>query len=42
MGADMTNQEIVYWYRFVDSDQEWSRDPYEMKFPVVRYTAKCA
>lgn len=34
--------EPVYWYRFVDSDQEWSRDPYEMKFPVVRYTAKCA
>lgn len=37
----MTEQEPVYWYRFVDSDQEWSRDPYEMKFPVVRYTAKC-
>ena len=34
--------EPVYWYRFVDSDQEWSRDPYEMKFPVVRFTAKCA
>jgi hypothetical protein len=34
--------EPVYWYRFVDSDLEWSRDPHEMKFPVVRYTAKCA
>mgnify|MGYP001001417213 CR=1 FL=1 len=33
--------EPVYWYRFVDSDQEWSRDPYEYRFPVVRYTRKC-
>lgn len=37
----MTEDTITYWYRFVDSDQEWSRDPYEMKFPVVRYTRKC-
>lgn len=28
------------WYRYVDSDQEWSRDPYELSFPVKRYTAK--
>lgn len=30
------------WYRYVDSDQEWSRDPYELTLRVVRYTPKCA
>jgi hypothetical protein len=30
------------WYRYVDSDQEWSRDPYEITLRVVRYTPKCA
>jgi hypothetical protein len=29
------------WYRYVDSDQEWTRDPLELTFPVKRYTAKC-
>lgn len=29
------------WYRYVDSDQEWSRDPIELTFSVKRYTAKC-
>lgn len=30
------------WYRYIDSDQEWSRDPYELQLTVVRYTPKCA
>ena len=30
------------WYRYVDSDQEWSRDPFELTFHVKRYTAKSA
>lgn len=29
------------WYRYVDSDQEWSRDPYELTLRVIRYTPKC-
>lgn len=31
----------MMWYRFVDTDIEWSRDPYEITFPVIRETAKC-
>lgn len=29
------------WYRYDDSDIDWTRDPYEWKIPVKRYTAKC-
>lgn len=29
------------WYRYIDSDQEWSRDPYELTLRVIRYTPKC-
>lgn len=31
----------VVWYRYIDSDQEWSRDPYELTLRVIRYTPKC-
>lgn len=27
--------------RYIDSDQEWSRDPYELTLRVIRYTPKC-
>lgn len=36
----MTDEPTV-WYRYVDSDQEWSRDPYELTLRVIRYTPKC-
>jgi hypothetical protein len=29
------------WYRYIDSDQEWSHDPYELQLRVIRYTPKC-
>lgn len=29
------------WYRYVDNDSEWNREPYEIKLTVVRYTPKC-
>lgn len=36
----MTDEPTV-WYRYIDSDQEWSRDPYELTLRVIRYTPKC-
>lgn len=30
------------WFRYDDSDQEWTRDPYEWQLTVTRLTAKCA